>query len=487
MRTTNYLPVRSWGLFLLFLFCLLDLGYSSYQHYHSKLEGDIASIVVPKTEYLHVLADPFGKAAIIEGKRYAGANRFFAHYSMKLYFTEAPVFFSRFLGQVDALYWTTATFKTFVQLLLLFLLALYAHALLRLQFGSLLLLLAILTPFFQSMGYAHVLGIINPSITYVFFYSWPMALLLLFYYPFFRSWMRGEAPKIHLVGKIGLAGLLIYLPFCSPISGPVILLISLLYAISILRQFWRDRPTQREGIKNWLTEHLHPITLIFFAAISGVALYAVYLGQFNSENSISTLPLGQRYFRLLQGLGSMLTLKLGYPVLLGALVSSWLLLPKQAGAGAAAIRKLFTWALLFFVLYLLLLPLGGYRSYRPYIVRTDTMLPVICGLLVLYGTVAFYLLRSLSALRLKAYGLLLLVVAIIFTAADGTNFNQNAKEREGLQTLMKSQDKVVALPKDQLVLSWDPLEKPEESRWNAILLAQWGLTDTVRLYYNRRE
>lgn len=486
--TSKYLSISNWIWPVLLLLCLVDLGYSAYQHYHTKLEGDIASIVVPKTEYREVLADPFGVAAVLEGKRYAGTARFFCHYSMKLYFSEAPLFLGRFTDKINALYWSSATFKILVQLLLLLIMGLYAHSLAPLRMGSYILLLFLLTPFFQTTGYSHVLAIINPSITYVFFYSWPVAMLLLFYYPFFISYMRQRPPQISVLSGVGLALLVVFLPFSSPVNAPVILLLTLLYLSDLSLRFWHDRPLQKNKVHQWFSEHVHPTTFIYFGTISVLALYATYLGQFNTENSTEVVTLGERYYpRLLNGLQYMLTIKLGYPVLLGALFISWYLLKKTNKKDSRQIRKLAQWAIVFFFLYTALLPLGGYRSYRPGIARTDTMLPVICGLVILYGIFALYLLRTLPPTRKKAFALLLLAVAIIFSAADDPNFDHNATERAGLQQLMRSEADTVVFSKEQLVLSWDKLEKPEDSRWNAILLQRWGITDTIRLYYNRKD
>ena len=86
------------------------------------------------------------------------------------------------------------------------------QGLVPLQTSSYIVLLFILTPFFQVMGYAHTLGIINASITYTFFYSWPVAVLLLFYYPFFKSFIREERPRMSLMSKAGLVLLMVFLP-----------------------------------------------------------------------------------------------------------------------------------------------------------------------------------------------------------------------------------------------------------------------------------
>lgn len=468
----------------LLLFCLLDLTYSAYQHYHSKLDGDIASIVVPKTSYQYVLEAPLGIEAIKTGKHYPGTNRFFCHYLMKVYFSEMPLFIGQFTDKISALYWSSAIFKTLVQLLLLLMMGLYAHSLAPLRVGSYIFLLFLITPFFQVKGYAHVLGIINPSITYVFFYSWPVAMLLVFYYPFFRSFLRQEPPQISLVSKAGLLLLVIFLPLSSPVNSPVILLVTLFYLYSLVTRFWQDRKANKTGISQWFFKHMNLTTFIFFSLISIAALYAMYLGQFNSENPSNAISLIDRYPRLLQGIGNMLTIKIGYPVFLGALGVSWYLFTSRNKESDQRIRQLFWWALIFFISYIALLPLGGYRSYRPYIVRTDTMLPVLCGLIILYSTLAFYLQNSLTAFSKRTHTTLLLVVITIFTLADGTNFDQNTAERQGLQTLMQSRADTIVFPEGQLVLSWDKLDSPEASKWNAILLQRWGITDTIRLYYN---
>ncbi|MFT5748665.1 MAG: hypothetical protein ACI920_004062 [Saprospiraceae bacterium] len=71
----------------------------------------------------------------------------------------------------------------------------------------------LITPFFQTYGYANNIGIISGSATYLFFYAMPLTFFLLSLLPFHLSYFGKEVdyfPKwLHLIWLI----LLVYLPF----------------------------------------------------------------------------------------------------------------------------------------------------------------------------------------------------------------------------------------------------------------------------------
>lgn len=156
---------------------------------------------------------------------------------------------------------------------------------------------------------------------------------------------------------------------------------------------------------------------------------------------------------------------------------------QNAGAGRAAG---------FASVYPLLLPLGGYRDYRAYVVRYDTALPLTLGLLAFAGGTALYLLRHLpTPAARRGYALGVGAVALVFAIADRRltlrPIENNAAERAALSRLAAAPDGPVPLPPGTRVLAWAPITDPAASVVNAALLAHWRITARPTLYYSAPE
>ena len=93
---------------------------------------------------------------------------------------------------------------------------------------------------------------------------------------------------------------------------------------------------------------------------------------------------------------------------------------------------LLKWMLIFAAIYIVLLPLGGYREYRPNIVRRDTLMPVILCLIFFYGRSSFYLLNHLVPKYKRKYLILIVIFSLVFTIADEPIFKHNACEKTGI-------------------------------------------------------
>jgi len=196
----------------------------------------------------------------------------------------------------------------------------------------------------------------------------------------------------------------------------------------------------------------------------------------------------QLYQRLPQGIVKALTSKLGLPLLVlfvvlnGQLVRRFTL-PTAEGR---RVRQLLRWLALFAGLYLALLPLGGYRPYRDYLVRSDSVLPILLGLLLGYGLSTVHLLMHLPTRARRWYLGGVLALTGVFVGADhhlwyrGEN---NGCERASLALLAQSPAPVVRLPAACKVMSWLPVTDPQQSATNAELLHYWGVTPTRKLYY----
>lgn len=166
---------------------LMDLVYSFRQHYGMPLDGDMAAIVLPADWYKQVLEDPFGLDILKNGAGYGGAGRYFCHWFMSAYYNNMPIYLQAFFSPIESVYFSTGIIKTTVQLLFIWLMALFIIGGKKLRFGKILLAAVLVTPLFQSHGYNLIIGVIEKSPTYFFFYSLPIALLLFFIYPYFVS------------------------------------------------------------------------------------------------------------------------------------------------------------------------------------------------------------------------------------------------------------------------------------------------------------
>ena len=73
---------------------------------------------------------------------------------------------------------------------------------------------------------------------------------------------------------------------------------------------------------------------------------------------------------------------------------------------------------LFALIYLLLLPLGGYREYRPYIIRRDTFMPIWMLLFFFYGITTLHIVKNVR-MKLKKFYYLVLLFDFINNSFEG--------------------------------------------------------------------
>jgi len=474
----------------IFLFLLLtDLVYSFYQYLQEPLDGDIAPIVLPSDWYAPVMSDPFGWAVLTRGERYAATNRYFTHWSISNWFKTAPFFFQRFTDPVQAIYWACAIFKIVVHLLLLYLLAALISARRNpLEFDFILAAL-LLAPLFQANGYAAYMGVISPSIIYTFFYAFPMALLLWWLSPFLQALQTKDGwagLRFPLLQKILAFLLLVFLSFNGPLVQPVVLL---LLPGLLLLQGWKQ--IGKLNVGDWSGKisaliHQYPrLPLLCFASFILCALYSFYIGTYNAENAVGvSKSVAERFALLPKGLFYLFTEKIGAALLLLAVLANSLLLSRlREDKQAKRLLRVFSWILLLSILYILLLPLGGYREYRPFILRADTFLPVTLSLFYCFGASSLLLLKKTEYFRRRIYAAGLGLVLLIFTLADEPASGKNHCEQQALYEISVADSAVVALEQDCLVMSWVPVLTPEESELNSRLLCFWQLTDKPKLYF----
>ncbi|MDO7853597.1 hypothetical protein Q4S41_18485 [Hymenobacter sp. CA1UV-4] len=469
-------------------FLLADLGYSFWQYLQLPLDGDLAVIAWPSEMYTPVLHDPFGLRALLHHEVYAAPNRFFAHFFLYEYLRRVPLWLQAFLTPLDSVYMACALLKLAIHGLLLYVLAVAISNRRNVLSGPFLLAAALVTPLLQTSGFSGQMGVIDWSITYAIFYALPGTLLLLFLLPFVRAALHGQAVRLSGLGYAGLVGLAVWLAFNGPVVAATVLL---LLPAALLLSWWRR--LVRQPAAPWLRRAARAVAalptarLLLFGFFSLLCLYSLYIGRFNVENTWSDVPLGQRYALLPMGVFYQLTGKLGLPLLLLALLlNAWLVRRQLPTPGRAAVLSALKWLGVFALVYVLLLPLGGYRAYREDILRRDSILPIILGMIGCFALSSFYLLGQLPGAARRRYAAGIGALLAVFTVADKPRLRDyNACERELFATLAQSPAPVVRLPITCTMMDWQPLTDYRKSELNGQLLAYWGIIPAPKLYYQQ--
>ncbi|WP_165370505.1 hypothetical protein [Hymenobacter persicinus] len=476
---------RNLGLLLL-VFLLLDTAYSFVQHLNLRLDGDLAGIVAPHEIYRQVLHDPLGLGVLLRDEVYNAPNRFFAHATLWAYFRRMPLALQTFLSPIDSVYAASALLKTLVQVALIGLLAAYITGAGRVFSSRFLVAAVLVAPLFHASGYYMQLGIIDKAATYTVFYALPMALLLVYFLPFYRAARQGRVPRPGVVGGALLLVLSVVLALNGPLVGPLTLVICAVSVISLAARQGKGLTAGASGVARVVAglRRVSAVYLSFFGFISLWCLYSFYIGLNNEEGIQGAIPLAERYARLPLGLFYELTVKLGLPLLLLAIAGNVLLI-RRRGLTEAAGPLFFRlrWLAVVAGLYILLLPLGGYRAYRPYIIRYDTFQPVLLAVFYAFGATAYFLLEALPAERRRPYVLGLVALLTFFTLADKPTFGDNACERAAMLEIARSPDKVVVLHADCTLLRWGPTTSTYDSQVAAEMLAHWGITKEKKLFY----
>jgi hypothetical protein len=192
------------------------------------------------------------------------------------------------------------------------------------------------------------------------------------------------------------------------------------------------------------------------------------------------------YLKLPEGIYYQFTQKLGFPVLFLILALNSILIYKKFNTKEGKkILHVFKWIGIFSFCYILLLPLGGYREYRPFILRYDTIMPITLCLLFVFGSSTLFLLKNISKNQRFWYIPIILATLFIYTNSDGAKFDLNDCEKNALKEIANSPNDIIQINADCSILSWDKTIKPEDSELNAQLLTFWGITKHKKLYYNK--
>ncbi len=436
-----------------FILCLiiLDLAYSAHQYYDQPLDGDMAWNALPAPDVAPTLDDPLGWSTWTEGETYANPNRFFCQWGYREFLLHAPSVLQRAVGPVTSVYLAATLLKVGVHLFLLLLISRSVTGHWRFWTAKGVVALAVAAPFFQANGYRHQMGIIDPSTTYTFFYALPTALLVLYLQPVL-DWFRGRSEGGPGV-MVTIALILMAPAIClsGPLNPGIILVLT---PVGMLSGGYRLPPRLR-----WI-----------WVWMAVWAVYSLFVGSYNSLTIDNALPLWERYLRLPEGVFSLLTTKLGPMLLIAMLLLNYTLLARRDGG--VRWRRSYLFFILFVLCYTLLLPLGGYRDYRPGVVRYDTWLPVTLGAIILYTAGVSHLLRFRYARHW--YTGIVVVVALVFTIADQPTVTSDC-ERQILHRVARTL-RPAALRSDTCrVMDWHPNSDEYTIEGNVSLLRHWNI------------
>jgi hypothetical protein len=468
---------------IIILFLLFEIVFSFKRYLYFPIDGDLPSVVLPHKNYQAVLHDPFGVNVLLHDSVYAATNRFFTHWSMSVYFKNAPRLLQHFVSPVHSIYYSCALIKTLIQFLLIYLFAVYVTGKKRFWNPDILLAAALITPLFQTFGYNYAMGIIDHSISYVFFYALALLLVVLFFLPFFLAWFYNY--KITKPVTVFLLFLAIVLSFNGPLNAPLILIICPAIVLVYFIHNFNQAVTLKLVDRIMISIKKIPVqfTLIFGFAIV-CCLYSFYIGRNNSENLWESIPLGERYARLPFGLYLQFTAKLGPGLLLFMLLLNCIIIKKwQRGQEGVNLLSMLKWFGILSIVYILLLPFGGYRSYRPHIIRMDTIMPVMLGLILFYGMTTYYIIKRIEIKQKKIYYALVLIFTFIFINADTSLRKHNTCERNALEIISQSPDKIVFLDSDCSIMSWGIITDYRNSETVSELLYQWNVTKEKKFFY----
>lgn len=472
-------------LFIVFvcLFFVADTILTFQQFSGSQLEGDLAAIVAPTEAYKKVLTDPFGFSAVINLESYAAPNRFFVHWPMYQYFHIVPNAL-QYIGAspIDSIYISCAILKMLVHLLYFVLLVLFVSMFAQTNRVLLFSTVLLIVPLLQTCAYDRQMGLVDHSITYVFFYGLTVSALLLYFYPFVKYITNHKRHKHPIFTCIVLSVASVILPFSGALIAGIALVVILIVVWNRIKII---QTLKNRNVKYCLSVFFEiPFELLIPLFILGVAsLYSLYVGSLNSENAWENIPISERYLRLPIGFYQILIKRVGFPILIVLSFVNTFYIRKYADFDKRALTTRLLRNLSFFSLvYLLLLPLGGYRNYREYIIRVDTFIPVTICVLFYYTFTAILVLQIAKRRGLIIFASLFFINAVFFTLIDCRLNKANECEKAALQTIAAANESCISLDCDCNVLSWVFLTDCQFSDSNAKMLEYWHVTKTNILY-----
>ena len=196
------------------------------------------------------------------------------------------------------------------------------------------------------------------------------------------------------------------------------------------------------------------------------------------------LSILERYQKLPFGLFKILTENLGWSLIIVFTCTNTYLARKTNALSTYKMNRTIKYIGLFILLYIAFLPLGGYREYRPFILRYDTLIPVTLIILMLNGTLILNNLHHINQQYKKYYiGFLVFIVAA-FNFSDSKIPKNNLCEKNALLNISNSNNDTLRLTNDCTVMSWNKIKKSEALHLNSIFLKNVNVIQKNVIFYH---
>lgn len=466
---------------LLLIFIIGDFTYSFLQFYRTPLLGDFEGGVLQLKDVKEIINDPTGINAIIINKKHVNPNRFFSQFFFMEYFRKVPFLLQHFFEPITSVYLSCALVKIIVQVFLIYFLSTIISNEKNILNNKFLLVTVLILPLFQTNGYGSRMGIIDKSTAYTFFYAIPLLFLILFIKPFYNKLYNNDNRPF---GK--KLFYLIPLVFILPLSGPLIPGVILIFSFLLFYYYFIDLKKQNNlNLRKVLIviKKIPKDVLFIILPISLFSLYSLFLGCYDSNFESESISLIERYLRLPGGIYSQITHSFGFPLMLTIIGINLFIINKNfKNKEAEKIIKTVKWIGIFSAIYLILLPLGGYRPYRPNILRYDTIMPVTICLFYILGATTYFLFGKMKS---KKYWVFIIISMLIYTLTDISKLDENKCEIKALNEISKSPDKVVELSNDCNIMSWSRITDYKDSEQKSELLLFWNITNEKKLFYQK--
>lgn len=484
MITKTVNTFRSYRALIIALIVIAEIVYSFFLHYHFRLDGDTVGIVYPVRGYDVVLRDPLGYSAIVKGEKYAGTNRWFAHASMYFLFNDFYNFIGKFReNRVENLYIVQSIGFVFAQLMIWFSIVLYVSSnFLRKGIVYVLITSLLVIPFFHVNAFFLRLTIIDISIAYTFAYALPFSLLLIYFYPFYINLIKEKEGNIF--SKVFYYLIWILLGFCVAFSSPLNPILGVFFSISILAY---KLVKVRQKLKISLFNSIKKLQISYWLYVFTfgiICLYSYYLGTLNVENFTVQKSLVDRYLIFFKNFYSFFITS-PYSILVLYIIFCRYLLKK---VNIEVIHRnqmnLLLLVIIVCVIYVLLLPMGGYRPYRPIILRYDTIMPLNLFLII---TSIYYLLLIIyyKPISLKFIVILCFLFFISFGFFEDCTIIKHRDDEYINLTKIASckKDTILKFTQSTTILNWQYVTEPEQSVNTSLMIKKWKINSNTVLFY----
>lgn len=468
----------------LLFFIIGDAVFSFLQFYHTPLDGDMAESVLPMVHMEPLFEHPLGLRVFADPTPYHNPNRYFSHRIFHDYFNLLPSLLRNITSPINSVYLSTAILKFLVHILLIFLISYLIVGKGKLWSFNNVLSIAIITPLFQTNGYRGYLGVVDTAPSYVFFYGLPTLFILIYFTPWILMWKEGIKLSFGWTQFIALTLFAFIVSLSGPLNAGIVGVVFSLYLVHTIYKF-SNKLEEHRGWQKSIFAYFkyYKFELILLLPITLLSVYSLYVGSFNSYTVGSQIPLKTMYGKLPFGFFYIFTQKLAWPLLAFAILSNIFIIFRQFRIGEGKkITKTFLWILAFCCLYISLLPLGGYRAYRPFIIRYDTIMPITMMMIFIFGWSSVYISNQLKGTFRIVYIVGLAAILFAFTIADKAQFKKNDCERAALEYLSKVDEKYVTLSSDCTVVTWDLIKDDKQSINLSDLLNRWRIiTETKQI------